>query len=120
MNVTFRQLRLLEAVARHSSFTRASEELHLTQPAVSTQIKQLEEEVGMPLFEQMGKKIFLTEVGKHRGCLGDGFGLVDGEFSQGHHKNFRFWIFDFGFFGELTTGNRKLLFWVFHLRSFFT
>ncbi len=64
MNVTFRQLRLLEAVARHSSFTRASEELHLTQPAVSTQIKQLEEEIGMPLFEQMGKKIFLTEVGK--------------------------------------------------------
>lgn len=64
MNVTFRQLRLLEAVARNSSFTRASEELHLTQPAVSTQIKQLEEEVGMPLFEQMGKKIFLTEAGK--------------------------------------------------------
>ncbi|MCL6555123.1 MAG: LysR family transcriptional regulator [Burkholderiales bacterium] len=64
MNVTFRQLRVLEAVARHSSFTRASEELHLTQPAVSTQIKQLEEEVGLPLFEQMGKKIFLTEAGK--------------------------------------------------------
>lgn len=64
MNVTFRQLRLLEAVARNSSFTRASEELHLTQPAVSTQIKQLEQEVGMPLFEQMGKKIYLTEAGK--------------------------------------------------------
>ena len=64
MNVTFRQLRLLEAVARNSSFTRASEELHLTQPAVSTQIKQLEEEVGLPLFEQMGKKIFLTEAGR--------------------------------------------------------
>ena len=64
MNVTFRQLRLLEAVARNSSFTRASEELHLTQPAVSTQIKQLEEAVGMPLFEQMGKKIYLTEAGK--------------------------------------------------------
>lgn len=64
MNVTFRQLRLLEAVARNSSFTRASEELHLTQPAVSTQIKQLEQEVGLPLFEQMGKKIFLTEAGK--------------------------------------------------------
>lgn len=64
MNMTFRQLRLLEAVARNSSFTRASEELHLTQPAVSTQIKQLEEEVGMPLFEQMGKKIFLTEAGR--------------------------------------------------------
>jgi len=64
MNMTFRQLRLLEAVARNSSFTRASEELHLTQPAVSTQIKQLEQEVGLPLFEQMGKKIFLTEAGK--------------------------------------------------------
>ncbi len=64
MNVTFRQLKLLEAVARHSSFTRASEELHLTQPAVSTQIKQLEDEVGLPLFEQMGKKIFLTEAGR--------------------------------------------------------
>ncbi|MEO1767756.1 LysR family transcriptional regulator [Thiobacter aerophilum] len=64
MNVTLRQLKLLEAVARHSSFTRASEELHLTQPAVSTQIKQLEEQVGMPLFEQMGKKIFLTEAGR--------------------------------------------------------
>ena len=64
MNVTFRQLRLLESVARNSSFTRASEELHLTQPAVSTQIKHLDLEVGMPLFEQMGKKIYLTEAGK--------------------------------------------------------
>ena len=64
MNPTFRQLKLFEAVARNSSFTRASEELHLTQPAVSTQIKQLEEGVGMPLFENMGKKIFLTEAGR--------------------------------------------------------
>lgn len=63
-NFTFRQLMLLEAVARNSSFTRASEELHLTQPAVSTQIKLLEEEVGMPLFEHMGKKIFLTAAGR--------------------------------------------------------
>lgn len=64
MNVTFRQLRLLEAVARNGGFTRAAEELHLTQPAVSTQIRQLEDEVGLPLFEQMGRKIFLTEAGK--------------------------------------------------------
>ena len=62
-NFTFRQLMLLEAVARNSSFTRASEELYLTQPAVSTQIKQLEDEVGMPLFERIGKKIFLTAAG---------------------------------------------------------
>lgn len=63
-NFTFRQLKLLEAVARNSSFTRAAEELHLTQPAVSIQIKQLEDEVGMPLFEHMGKKIFLTAAGR--------------------------------------------------------
>ncbi len=63
-NFTFRQLKLLEAVARNSSFTRASEELYLTQPAVSTQIKQLEGEVGMPLFEHLGKKIFLTAAGR--------------------------------------------------------
>jgi DNA-binding transcriptional LysR family regulator len=57
-------LRLLEAVARNASYTRAAEEMSLTQPAVSTQIRQLEEEVGLPLFEQMGKKIYLTEAGK--------------------------------------------------------
>jgi len=64
MNFTFRQLKLFESVARNSSFTRAAEELYLSQPAVSTQIKQLENEVGTPLFERMGKKIFLTEAGR--------------------------------------------------------
>lgn len=64
MNLTLRQLNIFEAVARHLSFTRASKELHLTQPAVSMQIKQLEDEVGLPLFEQVGKKVFLTDAGK--------------------------------------------------------
>ena len=64
MNFTLRQLQLFEAVARNASFTRAAEELHLTQPAVSTQVKQLEQEVGTPLFEHMGRKIFLTEPGR--------------------------------------------------------
>ena len=64
MNFTFRQLKLFESVARNLSFTRASEELYLTQPAVSTQIKQLEREVGTPLFERLGKKIYLTEAGR--------------------------------------------------------
>jgi len=64
MNITIRQLQVFEAVARHMGFTRAAEELHLTQPAVSMQVKQLEEQVGLPLFEQVGKKIFLTEAGK--------------------------------------------------------
>lgn len=64
MHVTFRQLKVFEAVARHSSFTRAADELHLTQPAVSMQIKQLEAATGLPLFEQVGKRIFLTDAGR--------------------------------------------------------
>ncbi len=64
MNLTFRQLKVFEAVARHGSYTRAAEELHLTQPAVSMQIKQLEDSAGLPLFEQLGKKIFLTLAGQ--------------------------------------------------------
>ncbi len=60
---TFRQLSVFEAVARHLSFSRAALELHLTQPAVSMQIKQLEENVGTALFEQLGKKIYLTDAG---------------------------------------------------------
>jgi DNA-binding transcriptional LysR family regulator len=64
LRLTLRQLEVFEAVAHHLSYSRASETLHLTQPAVSIQIKQLEEAVGMPLFEQLGKKIYLTEAGQ--------------------------------------------------------
>lgn len=63
MHVTFRQLKVFEAVARHLSYTRAADELHLTQPAVSMQVKQLEDSIGLPLFDKLGKKIFLTEAG---------------------------------------------------------
>lgn len=63
-NATLRQLKIFETVARHLSFSRASEELHLTQPAVSTQIRTLESHVGLRLFEQLGKKIYLTPAGK--------------------------------------------------------
>ncbi len=62
-NATLRQLKVFETVARHMSFSRAAEELHLTQPAVSTQVRQLENHVGLPLFEQLGKKIYLTPAG---------------------------------------------------------
>jgi DNA-binding transcriptional LysR family regulator len=62
-NATLRQLKVFETVARHLSFTRAARELHLTQPAVSTQVKQLEEHAGLPLFEQLGKRIYLTRAG---------------------------------------------------------
>jgi LysR family transcriptional regulator, low CO2-responsive transcriptional regulator len=64
MNITFRQLQIFESVAQHLSYTRAAEVLYLTQPAVSMQIKQLESEVAMPLFERMGKSLFLTEAGE--------------------------------------------------------
>lgn len=64
MHVTLRQLKVFESVAKHEGYTRAAEELHLTQPAVSMQIKQLEGNIGLPLFERLGKKIYLTEAGK--------------------------------------------------------
>jgi LysR family transcriptional regulator, low CO2-responsive transcriptional regulator len=62
-NATLRQLKVFEAVARNLSFSRAAQELHLTQPAVSTQVRKLEEHAGLPLFEQLGKKIHLTPAG---------------------------------------------------------
>jgi DNA-binding transcriptional LysR family regulator len=63
MHITLRQLRIFEAVARFSSISRAANELHLTQPAVSMQVKQLEDQIGLPLLEQIGKRLFLTEAG---------------------------------------------------------
>lgn len=62
-HTTFRQLEIFSVIARLKNFTRAAEELHLTQPSVSMQMKKLEEAVGMPLFEQIGKRIFLTDAG---------------------------------------------------------
>jgi LysR family transcriptional regulator, low CO2-responsive transcriptional regulator len=62
-NMTLRQMRVFAAVARHLSFTKAARELHLTQPAVSQQVKLLEAEVGLPLFEQIGRKVHLAPAG---------------------------------------------------------
>ena len=61
---TLHQLKVFEAVARHRSFTRAAEELFLTQPTVSMQVKQLAKAVGLPLFEQIGKRLYLTAAGR--------------------------------------------------------
>lgn len=63
MNLTFRQLKVFEVVSRHLNYTKAAKELHLSQPAVSMQIKQLEEQADTPLIEKLGKKLYLTEVG---------------------------------------------------------
>jgi len=69
-HATLRQVEVFESVARHLSFTRAAEELHLTQPTVSAQVKSLSEAVGLPLYEQVGRRIYLTDAGKviERGC----------------------------------------------------
>jgi DNA-binding transcriptional LysR family regulator len=61
---TLRQFKIFEAVARHCSFSRAAEELHLTQPAVSMQVQALEDLAGLPLTEQAGKKVRLTAAGE--------------------------------------------------------
>ncbi|RMF65417.1 MAG: LysR family transcriptional regulator, partial [Cyanobacteria bacterium J069] len=64
IHATLHQLKVFEATARHGSFTRAAEELFLTQPTVSMQVKQLTKAIGLPLFEQVGKRLFLTDAGR--------------------------------------------------------
>jgi DNA-binding transcriptional LysR family regulator len=62
--LTLRQLQIFAVAARHLSYARAAEELHLTPPAVSMQLKQLEDNVGLPLFERMGRGVALTGAGE--------------------------------------------------------
>ncbi len=64
IQTTLHQLKVFETVARHASFTRAAEELFITQPTVSSQVKQLTKSIGLPLFEQIGKSLYLTDAGK--------------------------------------------------------
>ncbi len=63
-NLTLRQLQIFVVAARHLSYARAAEELHLTPPAVSMQLKQLEDNVGLPLFERIGRGVALTGAGE--------------------------------------------------------
>lgn len=63
-HITLHQLRLFNSLGKHFSFTRAAEEMSLSQPAMSIQIKRLEESIGMPLVEKVGKRLFLTEAGR--------------------------------------------------------
>ena len=67
---TLPQLRVFEASARLGSLARAAQELHIAPPTASVQVRKLSETVGLPLFEQVGKRIYLTEAGKqvHAGC----------------------------------------------------
>ena len=67
---TLPQLRVFEASVRLGSFTRAAQELHMAQPTASVQIRKLSETVGFPLFEHVGKRVFLTDAGErlYKGC----------------------------------------------------
>jgi DNA-binding transcriptional LysR family regulator len=67
-HASLRQIQVFEAVARHLSFTRAAEELHLTQPTVSSQVKSLSDVIEIPLYEQIGRNIFLTDIGEQVAC----------------------------------------------------
>ncbi len=71
MHLTLQQMKVFDAVARHASFTRAAREMHLTQPAISIQVKRLEDNIGLPLFEKIGKRNYLTDAGKemHAACI---------------------------------------------------
>ena len=64
MNVTFRQLRLFLALAETGSVSAAAKAMHVTQPTASMQLKDIAQTVGLPLYELVGKKVFLTEAGK--------------------------------------------------------
>lgn len=64
MNATFRQLRLFLALAEHGSVTAAAKACHVTQPTVSMQLRELADAVGLPLYEQIGKRLHLTDAGE--------------------------------------------------------
>ncbi len=63
MNYTIRQLQILLKVAQKQSITKAATELHLTQPAVSMQLKNLQAQFNIPLFEVIGRRTYITEFG---------------------------------------------------------
>ena len=65
LHVSIRQLLVFATVARHLSFARAAEELHLSPPAVSMQVSELESALGVPLFERAGRKVSLTTAGEY-------------------------------------------------------
>ena len=64
-NITFRQIRVFTEVARRLSFVRAAEALHLTPPAVTMQVKELEASLGLPLFDRQGRSVSLTTTGEY-------------------------------------------------------
>jgi len=64
-NLTLRQIRIFLSAAKHMSFSRAAEELHISAPAISLQIKEMEEDIGVSLFTRENRKVALTSAGEY-------------------------------------------------------
>lgn len=64
MNYTLHQLKIFLKVAEYQSITKAADELHLTQPAISIQLKKLQEQFDLPLTEVVGRQLYITDFGK--------------------------------------------------------
>lgn len=88
---TLRQLQIFEASVRLSSFTRAAEELFVTQPTVSMQIKKLSDSLGLPLFEQVGRNVRPTEIGSelYESCRRIFESLANLEMKVSDHKGMK-------------------------------
>lgn len=83
MNITFRQLRLFQALADTGSVSAAARAMHVTQPTASMQLKEVSQAVGLPLYEVIGKKVHLTEVGKELAATARSMTLSWESFEQG-------------------------------------
>ena len=82
MNVTFRQLRLFQALARTGSVSAAARAVHVTQPTASMQLKEMTQAIGLPLYEVIGKKVYLTEVGQELAATARAIGASWEAFEQ--------------------------------------
>lgn len=88
---TLRQLQIFEASVRLGSFSRAAEELFVTQPTVSMQIKKLADALGLPLFEQVGRNVRPTEIGRelYESCRRIFENLANLEMKVSEHKGLK-------------------------------
>ena len=82
MNITFRQLRLFQALAETGSVSAAAKATHVTQPTASMQLKEMSQSVGLPLYEVIGKKVHLTDVGKELAATARAIALSWDSFEQ--------------------------------------
>ena len=82
MNITFRQLRLFQALADAGSVSAAAKAMHVTQPTASMQLKEVSQAVGVPLYEVIGKKVYLTDMGKELAATARAMALSWESFEQ--------------------------------------